>query len=302
MIMIGSRALAFVAPRLLTRKLSDFDFICTKSEFDCWLELNKNLINPTKIYSENNDHFQKMIVCGDTNCEFEIIQDGKSSQLFNELVKNSSDTIDTEFGLIPNLDLLFTLKSSHKYLKNSPHFWKTLVDYHMLSKAGAKVKPEYNAFLKLRQAETYSYKHPNLNQNKNGFFSDDSIKYVFVHDDIHESVALYERPAYLNYIKDNAEVQCDKQKFFNCSRNIQFAGVIEEAAVLAIERSLIPHPRVWSDKYAWHFALSKVCTSITSGWFREFAYENALDILKCYPSDYWIKFQKDLAVGKIRYI
>lgn len=101
-------------------------------------------------------------------------------------------------------------------------------------------------------------------------------------------------------MKDGAEVQCDKAKFFACSREVQLAGVVEEAAVLAIERSLVPHPGVWSPKYAWKFALSKVCSSITSGWFREFAYENALDVLKLYPANYWDKFQKDVESGLVR--
>lgn len=107
-------------------------------------------------------------------------------------------------------------------------------------------------------------------------------------------------PAYTRYQKDGQEVQCDKNKFFNCAREIQLAGVVEEAAVLAIERSLVPHPNVWTPHFAWKFALAKVCTSITSGWFREFAYENALDILKLYPVDYWDKFQKDVESGLVK--
>lgn len=302
MILIGSRALILRAPHLLVRSPSDFDFVCTMPEFEGWLSENKNLVKPKKVYAETSGlHFQKMIIEGDSNCEFEIIQPEKSSSVLAELVKNDTDTLETSFGSVPSVDLLFTIKSSHKYLKNSPYFWKTLGDYHILKRAGAKIRHEYEAFFKLRTKETYTYAHPKLNQNKDGFFADDNIKYVYDHDTIHKSVARFDGvPAYVKYIKDGQEVQCDKIKFLACSREIQLAGVIEEAAVLAIERSLVPHTGVWTPKFAWRFALSKVCSSITSGWFREFAYENALEVLKLYPENYWEKFQKDVESGLVK--
>lgn len=170
MILIGSRALMLRAPNLLLRKPEDFDFICTMPEFAKWYGENSDRLNIKKYYSETGLHFNKMIIEGDSNCEFEIIQSHKSSGLLNKIVLNSPDTIETSFGLIPNLDLLFTIKSSHRYLRNSPYFWKTMLDYQILKHAGAKVRPEYQEFLKLREKETYTYKHPKLDQNKDGFF------------------------------------------------------------------------------------------------------------------------------------
>lgn len=306
MILVGSRALALRAPQLLLRKPRDFDFISTTSEFDEWYSKNVESLGAHKFYPQNSPAFNKIIIesihkDATDNCEFEIIQAGKSSELLAEIVKNDSETIKTAFGLVPNLDILFTIKSSHKYLKNSPHFWKTLADYHILKRAGAKIRPEYRDFFKMREKETYYYKHPKLNQGKDAFFADDGVKYVYDHDTIHQSVAMFDGiPAYTRYMKDGAEVDCDKTKFFACPREIQLAGVVEEAAVLAIERSLVPHPGVWTPQYAWRFALAKVCSSITSGWFREFAYENALDVLKLYPQNYWEKFQKDVESGLVK--
>lgn len=298
MILIGSRALLLRNSSLLLRKPSDFDFVCTMPEFEIWLDTNKEKVKPKKVYSENDGN--KIIIEGGSNCEFEIIQPGKSSELLAELVKSDADAFSTSFGLVPSIDMLFTIKSSHKYLKNSPHFWKTLLDYHTLKSAGAKVRPEYMTFLKMREKETYTYNHPKLNQTKKDFFSDDGLIYEFDHDTIHQSVALYEKPAYINYMKDGSEVQCDKAKFFACSRNIQLAGAAEEGFVLALERSLIPHPGVWEPKFAWKFALSKVMSSITSGWFREFTYENAFDVLKLYQPNFWNKFQADVKSGLVR--
>ena len=76
--------------------------------------------------------------------------------------------------------------------------------------------------------------------------------------------------------------------------------MVEEAAVLAIERSLVPHPGTWSPEYAWKFALAKVCSSITSGWFRAFGYEHLPEILKLAPVGYWDKFQADVEKGLVK--
>jgi hypothetical protein len=296
MILIGSRALLLRAPKLLRRQPNDFDFVCTKEEFDQWLDSNKNKIDIKKIYPEKN----KMIIEGNPNCEFEISEPKSSTQMLIDLVTNEKESYLTPFGLIPSLDMLFTIKASHKYLKNSPAVFKTMQDYHVLKNAGAKIRPEYKEFLSLREKETYNYSHPKLNVSKQDFFKDDNIEYVYDHDDIHKSVALYDKPAYTFYLKDGEQVQCDKSKFFSIDEKYRLAGVVEEAAVLSIERSLIPHPGVWSPEFAWKFAFSKVCTSITSGWFREFAYENAPTILKMYPKGYWEKFQSDIKQGLVR--
>jgi len=296
MILIGSRALALRAPHLLMRRPKDFDWVCTKEEFDQWMEKFSHKINPSKVYPEKN----KMIVEGSINCEFEIIESNTSSEVLAKLVYSDPETLDTPFGMVPNLDLLFCIKASHRYLKNSPHFWKNATDYHIMKRAGATVRPEYKDFLKLREKETYTYKHPKLNVKKDEFFQNDGIRYVWDHDDIHKSVARGERPAYTYYLKDGAQIDCDKNKFFSLSQEIRLNGIVEEAAVLAIERSLVPYPGVWTPEYAWKFALAKVCSSITSGWFREFGYEHLPEITKMYPVGYWEKFQQDIADGKVK--
>jgi hypothetical protein len=299
MILIGSRALKLRAYSLFKRQPKDFDFIATQDEVTTWLSKNLSKFKHFKAYSLEGKH-DKYIVEGDSICEFELVKPNTSTEMLVNLVQSDKDTIETSFGLLPSLDVLFTIKSSHRHLKNSPFFWKNLSDYHLMKQMGAVVRPEFQAFLKLREKETYDYNHPKLNQNKKEFFSDDNISYKYDHDDIHKAVALYDRPAYTYYMKDGEQVFSDKEKFFACSREIQLAGVIEESSVLAVERSLVPHPGVMTAEQAWHFAFSKVCTSITSGWFREFAYENAPEILKSYPVDYFNKFQKSLSDGLIK--
>jgi hypothetical protein len=299
MILIGSRAFFLRCPDALSRYPKDFDWVCTQQEYEHWMKINSAQVKPTKVYPENG----KMIVEGLTNCEFEIIQPDTSCQMLKGLVEDNEESIKTSLGWVPTLDLLFTIKSSHRYRKfeYSDHvFWKTFRDYHVMKRLGAKVRPEYRDFLAQREKETYTYQHPKLNQDKEGFFKSDGLTYIWDHDTVHLSVAQQEKPAYTYYMKDGAQVQCDKEKFFACTREIQLSGVVEEAAVLAIERSLVPHAGVWTPERAWKFALGKVMSSITSGWFREFAFENGPEILKLYPKGYWEKFQADTKSGLVK--
>lgn len=289
MILIGSRALALRAPHLLNRQPKDFDFVVPNLlTASYWVERN---MMPTRLDQLGPN---KYVAKGESIVEFEI---DRSSWLHNLVVQ---DGMSTTFGLVPTLDMLFTLKQSHRHLKNSPHFWKTFFDWHRMKAAGCTVRPEYREFLKQREKDTYAYKHPSLNQSKDNFFGEDMNKYQYDHDSIHEAVAIMEKPAYRAFQKDEAEVACSKDKFFACSREVQLNSVVEESAVLAIERGLVPHPGKWTPKKAWLFALSKVCTSIASGWWRAFAYENGLDVLKRYPEGYYERFLDGVKTGLVR--
>lgn len=110
-----------------------------------------------------------------------------------------------------------------------------------------------------------------LNVNKKEFFTD-NVPYKYDHDSLHLAVAWPHLPAYMHYMQDNAEVMCSKDKFFSLRERMRLEGVFEEACVLALERAIIPHGT--DPTKAFEIALEKVCTSITKGWFREYAWEN----------------------------
>lgn len=219
------------------------------------------------------------------------------------------------------LDVLYTLKMSHRHLKNSPHFMKTMRDIRSMRKLGAKIFDE--GWLKRREDETYTYNHPKLNVMKGDFFRGDGVEYVYDHDDIHNAVAHYydhsdsdemtsslpvkfkpnpaiPRPAYTLYMQDGAEVQCSRQKFFDAPEAVRLYGVLEEAYVLALERSQIPHRGNVTPRRSFQIALEKVCTSITSGWFREYAWENYDRVWELYSDDYVDRFWKAVDSGMVR--
>lgn len=305
MLLIGSRALMFRAPSLLDRNPLDFDFICTQQEFDQWLSENAHKVgvdpdkDKDKVYPVGEN---RMVVHGSIPCEFEIAVPGSSAEMMLDIVSREKDSIDTKFGKIPSLDFLYTVKKSHRYLKDSPHFWKNIHDYHRMKMVGAKVRPEYEEFLKLREKETYKNKLPKLvGVSKKDFFNPDSgVKYVYDHDSIHVAVKHLDMPAYRYFMKDGAEVQCDKEKFFKLDKEIQLLSVLEESYVLALERSQIPFPNACSPRQSFSIAISKVCTSIASGWWREFAYENVFDVLRMYSDDYLDRFHAGVKSGIVK--
>lgn len=148
-------------------------------------------------------------------------------------------------------------------------------------------------FFDMRQKDNYfKTSLPNLNTDKKSFFKDNF--YIYDHDSIYEQIAIEDKPVYLLYMKDNEPVMTDKNKFYKLDRYHQLLGVVEEAMTLACERLLLmPDNQAQIDKqlktdnkdifiFAFMLCLKKVCTTITSGYFREFAHENYDDAVKLF--------------------
>tara|TARA_Y100001001_G_C8012723_1_gene310293 strand:- start:848 stop:1753 length:906 start_codon:yes stop_codon:yes gene_type:complete len=218
------------------------------------------------------------------DCEL-IWPDSLSYELAELILQDPETTFDEYLNAwIPSLNILYMLKMSHRFKKNSPHFLKTMRDIQKMRAAGAVIQPEHEDFYKRRVKATYWYEHPNLNRSKEEFFNPEDDFYIYDHDSIHEAVALGDRPAYVKYAVPGQEVLSSKKRFFEeVDHETRIAGVYEETCVLALERSQIPNnfrkvPPQWSFKKA----LEKVCTSITSGWFREFAWEHYDEVLELY--------------------
>lgn len=289
-ILIGSKAANYHYPEFWPSP-NDIDLIATFDDFKFWLAKQENVQSYYPIEDGKKfvvRFFDKPIT------EVEIAFEGTSAaELFNVV----SGTEQNGF-IVPDLDWLFTIKSSHKFKKNSPHFEKTLKDYHLMKyKLGAKIAND--AWFKMREKETYNYFHPSLtNQTKESFFSDNF--YVYDHDSIHESQKYLDMPAYKYYAADNDTIKSDKEKFFKCSHQVRLYGAIEEISTLALERSVIPYHDKISLKESWKIAFCKALSSITSGFFREWCYEHAYEILDSYPKDYYEKFKKALESGIVK--
>lgn len=269
---------------------SDYDIICTEKEWD----KRKNLFyKDCEILDGNHPLRKSYLVKVDGGVhEVEIAtKNSVAERLLRILTHNE----------VRNIDLAYTLKMSHRFLRNSPHFEKTWKDIQALRKLGAKIPDCLNLWYYRRMKETYYYNHPSLNKSKEEFFDTKGVTYIHDHDSIHEAVAIEDKPAYQSFLA--GEVKTCQKLFEQQSFDTKLNAVLEEAMVLSIERSLIhvdnPHEL---EHEVWRYSLMKVCTSITSGWFREFAWENYGLCCKLYYSrvkGFYAKFEHALNNGKI---
>jgi hypothetical protein len=296
MIVIGSEALRAHGIEIGRKKL-DVDVI---GEYDEIVEWTTRKFGPLKACYPVSGGSKLVCKTDKMIVEGEITWDDSNAAQLRDLIRNDPGTMyekSPDGYVVPSVDLLYMLKMSHRYLRNSPHFIKTMRDIQMLRLFGAKIRPEHEEFYKERMRVTYDYGHPKLDQSKKDFFSDDGIKYVYDHDSIHEAVKQLEKPAY-NYYKPNEnEVNCSKDLFYAAPEMVRLLGGLEESYVLALERSQIPFGDKWTPQRSFDFALMKVCTSITSGWFREFCWENYDKIRDLYDPNYVTRFWQAVEDG-----
>jgi hypothetical protein len=233
--------------------------------------------------------------------EAEVAWPGSSGESLLALIQSEVGTGIVMYGvslMIPQLDTLYMLKMTHRYLKNSPHFLKTMRDIQAMRAVGATIRPEHEEFYKARIAWTYDYKHPKLNQSKKDFFTDD-VPYIYDHDSIHEAVKHESYPAYWYFKPADEEVAVSREMFEKLDHKVKLLSVLEESYVLALERSQIPYPHM-DRKASFDIALMKVCTSITSGWWREYAYEHYDAVQELYNENYVDRFWEAECAGKVK--
>ena len=306
MILIGSKAAGLRNPKL-ARPTRDFDFIVSSfSEAREWLLMHSNLLR-----RESNQSIQEKTAgwhsghqgwCfkSDDDVIFEFINGQRMTSdrmLMNFIHMDEENPKDLPSFLynvrIPSLNTLFAIKSAHRF-KPSVHFWKTFRDYHTMKQIGCTIPDWLQEFHAERQKESLGNikKSPNLKTTKDEFFTD-NVAYVYDHDSLHEIMALGDRPAYTEFLAHGQQVFASRSKFEACSYTTKINSVIEEVCVLALERCLIPYPET-NPSQAFKMALYKVLTTITSGWWREFAYQNGIEVFRRYPQDFYENFKKNI--------
>ncbi len=132
--------------------------------------------------------------------------------------------------------------------------------------------------------EAYPQGHPSLMQSVEGFF-DDAVTKKYNHDWLHELVAFYSKPLYTRLQHNPEMAWCEKVLWDKLSYEEQLQCVAEETYVIAMERFLIPKDWDYPYQLAYMKALAKVCTTLCSGWFRDFAIDNYPSILGLFNAD-----------------
>gem|GEM_PF-2776033 len=343
MLVIGSVAMNAVG---ITTEINDIDVIGTYAELENFVKTMKPKswypISGGKKYRIvlNKPLFSSVGLENTYRMEYEVAWKNSTAAKLLKIIEENEDKFlhgsRLDFSRLgfsmfyPTIDVLYSLKMSHRYLKNSPHFAKTrdhIKKFRNKMKSNT-IHPKLEKWFKEREKETYTYSHPKLNQTKTNFFSGDGVPYMYDHDSIHQAMATLikmiepdgfttffttsaesyanifgegPKPAYHFYQKPKSEIMTSKSIFQSLPFHVRIRGVLEEAQVLALERAVIPHG---TDKdKAFKIALEKVCTSITSGWFREFAWENYDDVMNLYYTEgqnYVNRFAHALERGEIK--
>lgn len=192
------------------------------------------------------------------------------------------------------VDELYTIKVSHSFWALRNGSWdKHMYDQEQLRRAGASLlRPLYSILYRIWE-ERYGRKRVDLSQDKAAFFGPE-VRRFYDHDSLHAAVAYGDEPMYKRILRPGAEVSVDPAALRALGRDESLRLWREEAAVLALERTLIPQFR--SDTYigrgqirsAWSAAVKTLITSATRG-------ESALWLSTHYhemrePDDFWVRF------------
>lgn len=272
MLIIGSVAMAHHGlKRSFNQRMVDIDMVATQAETE--------MFSGCEIIKESDS--KVVFFDGEIHYEVELATPGSNQE---ELLNILGTATDGSFEYAPR-DVLYALKMSHRFKKNSPHFYKTMQDIlAMRAEWGCEgISERLQAWFKRRERETYTYAHPKLDQSKEGFFDTSVFEenpYVYDHDSLHEAVKILRKPAYTYFL--DGPVKVSREMFEGLDRYCQLCSVFEECCVLALERAIIPHDT--NQDKAFSIALMKVCTSISSGWWREFAWENHQEIVAMYKT------------------
>ncbi len=275
MLIIGSRALNYHFPNLI-KELNDWDYIATEKEVHEWFD-NKNI---TPIIKEYTNLKVYTTIIDNINYEFEIAEEGYSAWDYLDLSKNKEGTYEWA-----NLNILYSIKKSH--IHQPINWYKHIDDYHFLKKI--LIIDHLEEITKKRSKETdirLNTRTPNLNQSVDEFVkeSQNILNRIFDHDDLHKIVAYYEHPLYFKIQPSHDRVMCSKDLWEELNYEDKIKCVLEEAYVISLERKIVPmlfqQGNFYTKETAVKWAIMRICTTLASGWFRDFSINNYYEILK----------------------
>ena len=276
MLLIGSKALN----NYIDKDYKDIDFIATMDEVNY---LEKKLC-PEKII-ENGEIITFINIQTDetydrNNVEFLITDKSSALTKYYNLVDDHSFDIK-----VAPKEVLYSLKKSHIFYPIK--FRKHIIDYNTLYNLCDKVDI-LEQITKLNKKETEDrigkLKTPKLNKTTKEFFgqSNGFVKSYFIHDDIHRMVAHQDNPIFEKLQKKEGSVWCSKDLWEILPHIEKIYCVLEEAYVISLERLILPFlydgKKYYSYDKAVEWALMRVCTTLCSGYFREFAVNNYIEI------------------------
>lgn len=247
------------------RRTNDIDIICYQSD----------ILVPTR----GDEYIQSTVIDG-VKYEFLLADNQKSLQY---LLKNKNKYTPEE--------VYYILKGGHIHIggRRQENWEKHMHDYSILKKIVDY--PELINEVALHRDTTnkrVKQKTPKLIGVKKDEFFDDNVRKYIDHDLIHEEVAYDSVPAYSKMQKDET-VQCHRDLWDKMEMTEKLQCVAEEASVIALERWRLPEElgdiqgKPMYLAYKW--ALYRICTTLCSGWFRQFALDNYYTVLNMFDEN-----------------
>lgn len=258
-VLIGSRALEHWNSNFKTRDNSDWDIITDKP---------KEYFNGLRVEIHSPNDLNNI----------EMIQN----------FTNNDHVVEINGFKFKPMDMmgLIILKRSHLWREWG--FQKHITHYTQYMNVNSKLDDIVNnPFCKRRielTKQMVKQPHPSLNKSNKSFF-DDPVNKIYDHDWIHELTAYTDAPMYTKMKRNFESAWCEKDMWDLFTHEQKIMCTCEEIYVISCERFLIPND--WPKTYfrAYHSSLQKVCTTLTSGWFRDFAIDNYSELLNMYDKD-----------------
>ena len=216
---------------------------------------------------------------------FEDIPDGVNYEWHNPdiLLNRELENYTNGFALEFNGQLVYVVDSIGLAITKRSHLWRDLSFDKHITHWNKYLQCKYNVMLD--KDRDYLYRrtkatmqmfpqgHPKLNQTVEKFF-DDAVVKKYSHDDLHKMYAHFNEPLYTKLQDDPKLAWCVKSKWDKLTHDEKIKCVQEEAYVIATERFLVPNNWNYPERLAYFHALKKICTTLCSGWFRDFAIDN----------------------------
>ena len=300
MLIIGSRAAKHYIEDF--RKPKDWDVVCWPREFDTfrWLnpELEKHLIYK---------HEKKWILRKPgLQIEFEIAVPGGSGEIL--LAKAESIDCALNLDICPLRD--FPVKFQDKMFYATPeiltlikkshvgyqiHWDKNILDYSVLKSHSPNMEFYSLVFAEFMEGRAWEMKGRfskrkkiDLDKKNSEFFNitQKSVQRKYPHDLLHTHTCYGTRPIYELLKTDLTNASIDETLWNTLNHQTRVNAVREEGFVIALERKIIPAKEkgeTWDRTVAFRWALMRISTNLTNGFFQQFALDNHIEIMKDIP-------------------
>lgn len=315
-ILIGSRAMKFWYSDAREPN-NDFDFLIDAAALDQWdLHYRHQCYQVHKIASD--------IIRFDLRIGGTLGFDSRTPSVAMFLEANRNMPELEMFGIkchIASPETLLAIKRSHIHHRHN--WYKHIADYTFLKSKHLTLSPVLVDALAERTKERDArgdFKRPrSLATSNDQFFaqSDAAVRRKFEHDQLHRTVMYHDAPLYSRAKIDQSKATLERGLFEKFDYADQCRLVREEAYVIGLERIIIPD---WYNKYqmqqfglfdsiqldpklaetAYAYALMRISTDLTSGWFRDFALEN-YHVLRHHDVDFVSKFLAAFESGALTF-